>query len=400
MESVVGVDVSKNFSVASAFLSRNEKAEKALKFEHTNVGFSEFMQLIKRLEEQSQSKPRIVLEPTSHYHLSIMDLLEKQGYEVILINPLLSRRERNASSLRKVKTDELDAEHLAKMYYRHDLKPARYCHDELSQVRYCTRLYESMGTMLTAVKIKTKAVIDLTFPYFNEVFRNSFTNRYIQCLREYPTAKSVINTSRESIVRFIASTTGYREDCKTVQNLSDKLIDAALKCPIEKEVYDSQVHTLLILLKTIEEYQNNLDSLQQYITETLSHRKDYQILKSIAGIGDILAAAILCETGDIANFDSHKKVIAFAGIEPSTYQSGQFTARNNRISKRGSHYLRRALYIAVGCQIRGSQKLPVIRDYYDLKRTQGKPHRVAMVACMNKLTRIIFALLKKGQMYS
>lgn len=388
VESVIGVDVSKNFSVASAFSNRNERMEPALTFEHTNTGFTEFIQLAKRLEQQSKSKPSIVLEPTGHYHLAVMDLLEKQGYQVILINPLISKRERNSSSLRKVKTDETDADHLAKMYYRLDLTPARFCHDELAQVRYSTRLYETMSTALSSTKIKAKAVIDLTFPYFSDVFRNSFTKRYIQCLSEYPTAKSVINTSRETIVSFIANSFGYREECKTVQNLTDKLINAALKCPIEKEVYDSQIHTLLILLKSIEECQNHLDSLLQYTTETLSHRRDFQILKSIPGIGENLAAAILCEIGDIHNFDSHKKLIAFAGIEPSVYQSGQFKAHNNKISKRGSHYLRRALYIAVGCQIRGKNKLPVMRDYYDLKRTQGKLHRVAMVACMNKLIRI------------
>jgi transposase len=218
-------------------------------------------------------------------------------------------------------------------------------------------------------------------------------------LSEYPTAKSILNTSREGLIAFISGSFGYREDCKTVQNLADKLIDAALKCPIEKEVYDSQIHTLLVLLKSIEECQNNLDSLSQYTTNALLHRRDFQILKSIPGVGDILAAAILCEIGDISNFDSHKKLIAFAGIEPSVYQSGQFKASNNKISKRGSHYLRRALYIAIGCQIRGNQKLPVMREFYDLKRSQGKKHRVAMVACMNKLLRIIFALLSKNQMY-
>jgi len=373
--------------------------EPPLIFEHTNAGFTEFMQLVKRLEQQSNSKPNIVLEPTGHYHLTVTDLLEKQGYQVIMINPLISKRERNSSSLRKVKTDETDAEHLAKMYYRMDLTPARLCHDELAQVRYCTRLHETMSTMLTSIKIKSKAVIDLTFPYFGEVFAKSFTKRYIQCLSEYPTARSVINASRESIVSFIAVSLGYSEDCKTVQNIANKLINAALKCPIEKEVYDSQIHTLLILLRTIEESQNNLDSLIQYTTETLSHRRDFQILKSIPGIGDVLAASILCEIGEISNFGSHKKLIAFAGIEPSVYQSGQFKAQDNKISKRGSHYLRRALYIAVACQIRGKYKLPIMRDYYDLKRSEGKPRGVAMVACMNKLIRIIFALLSKNQMY-
>jgi transposase len=398
MESVIGIDVSKSFSVASAFSGAKQKLETSLTFEHDNEGFSKFIQLAKRIEESTESKPIMVLEPTGHYHLVIMDLLEKQGYQSVLINPLISKRERSSATLRKLKTDVADADQLAKIYYRLDLTPTMFSHDELFEVRYSVRLHQYLTTALSAVKVKAKGVLDLTFPYFGEVFKSSFSKHYIQILTEFPSAKTVLKRSRDDIVGFVSAAYGYRENCKTVQTLVDKLINAALKCPVEKEVFDSHIHSLLILLKTIEEHQNNLEFLLHYITDTLMHRRDFQILKSIPGIGDHLAAAILCEIGDIHRFSSHKKLTAYAGIEPSVYQSGKFKAQHNHISKHGSRYLRRSLYISINCQIRGAQKWPVMREYYDLKRAEGKAHRAVVVACMNKLLRIIYALLTKDIM--
>lgn len=397
---VVGVDVSKNFSVASAFLERHKPFESSITFQHTNDGFSEFINLLKRLEAESDQKPHIILEPTGHYHLSLMDLLQKNEYEVVLINPLVSKKERY-TSLRRVKTDLTDAQQLGELYYKLELSPISFNTDELTKIRYSTRLLSYLANEVIVLKVKAKTILDITFPFYTEVFNDTFSKISLMVLNEFPTFKMVINTERNDILDFICKCYGIKnKDSKKAVSKTDKLIETAFKCPFEMDIYDNHIHTLFIVLNLIETYQKQQQFILDYIIESLSHRQDFNILKSIPGIGDNLAATILSEIGDIYKFDSHKKLIAFAGIEPSVYQSGKFKATHNKISKRGSHYLRRALYITVSGQLRGSSKCLEIRRYYDQKRAENKPYNLVMVACMNKLLRIIYALLTKKTYYN
>lgn len=120
-------------------------------------------------------------------------------------------------------------------------------------------------------------------------------------------------------------------------------------------------------------------------------------------------ATIISEIGEIERFNHPKKLVAFAGIDPSVYSSGRFTASINRITKRGSSRLRQALFMAVQCGIRDARKQKTseeiiprnkkLRKFYDKKREEGKPFRVAIIACANKLLHWIYALLKRKEAF-
>lgn len=140
------------------------------------------------------------------------------------------------------------------------------------------------------------------------------------------------------------------------------------------------------------QYQEHLAYLEKQIDALAARVEECSIILSIPGIGNKIAATVLSEIGEIHRFNHAKKLVAFAGIDPSVYSSGKFTATTNRITKRGSKRLRHTLYLAVLCGIRrsGSKKL---RAFYDKKRSEGKPYRVAVVACMNKLLHWIYAVL-------
>ncbi|MNB73337.1 Transposase IS116/IS110/IS902 family protein [compost metagenome] len=123
---------------------------------------------------------------------------------------------------------------------------------------------------------------------------------------------------------------------------------------------------------------------------------EIELVKSIPGIGDKLAAAMVAEIGDVRQFKEAKQLVAFAGLDPGIFSSGKFTATSSRITKRGSKRLRRALYLAVQCGIRGGTN-PKIREYYEKKRKEGKPYKVVVIACANKLLRHVYAILSKQQ---
>lgn len=144
--------------------------------------------------------------------------------------------------------------------------------------------------------------------------------------------------------------------------------------------------------------QEQLRQMERAIEETALTLPEVELLKTIPGVGEKLAAAIAAEIGDAAQFEAPKQLVAYAGLDPGVHSSGKFTASNNRISKRGSKRLRRALYVAVQCGLRKgvNERLKV---YYDKKREEGKPYKVFVIACANKLLHHVHAILVKGEPY-
>ena len=146
------------------------------------------------------------------------------------------------------------------------------------------------------------------------------------------------------------------------------------------------------------QYQEHLAKLEDQIDALAEEIEEYKIIQSIPGIGEKIAATIISEIGEIDRFNHPKKLVAFAGVDPSVHSSGKFTATINRITKRGSSRLRHALYMAVLCGIRGSRNKK-LKEFYDRKREEGKPFKVAMIACINKLIHWIYALLKRKETF-
>ena len=145
-------------------------------------------------------------------------------------------------------------------------------------------------------------------------------------------------------------------------------------------------------------FMEQLSDLEKQMNELAFDLPEVELVKSIPGIGDKLAAAIVAEVGDVHQFEGAKQLVAYAGLDPGIFSSGKFTTTSSRITKRGSKRLRRSLYLAVQCGIRGSTNKR-IRDYYDKKRKEGKPYKVVVIACANKLLHHVYAILSKSQPY-
>ncbi|WP_157801074.1 IS110 family RNA-guided transposase, partial [Bacillus solitudinis] len=184
---------------------------------------------------------------------------------------------------------------------------------------------------------------------------------------------------------------------------------AAMRNPFEKTVYQSHILSLGMFINILLQYKEHLSTLESEIDALAKEVEEYTIIKSIPGIGEKIAATIISEIGEIDRFDHPKKLVAFAGVDPSVFESGKFTATKNRITKRGSSRLRHALYMGVRCAIRDCRKKKTsdeiiprnkkLREFYDKKRDEGKPFKVAVIACVNKLLHWIFALLKSNTLF-
>ncbi len=402
MNPVVGLDVAKGESQVQAFLDKKQPYKKSFKVAHTLEGLASLLDFMKEVEDVSGGRPPIVLESTGHYHTPVVQYFEDRGYLLIIVNPLISYRAKS-SSLRKVKTDVIDARHLCELYYKEDLEPYKQRGIQLLNLRNLTRQHENITGMFVQTKLQFQAVLDQVFPEYCGVFGALYSDVSLLTLQTFPTSEETLEAGQEIIANKI------KELCKSrsqqwANSQAEKLIAAAAQNPFQKNLYHSLSLSLDMYINMLLEYKKHLSTLESEIDALAKSIEECKIIQSIPGIGEKIAATIISEIGEIDRFNHPKKLVAFAGIDPSVFESGTFKGTLNRITKRGSSRLRHALYMAVKCAIRDCRKKKTtdeiiprnkrLREFYDKKREEGKPFKVAVIACANKLLHWIYALLK------
>ncbi|WP_332698134.1 IS110 family transposase [Halalkalibacter lacteus] len=402
MNPVIGLDVSKGESQVQAFLDKGKPYRKSFKVSHTLDGLASLREFLEEVKEQSDVKPPIILEATGHYQTPVVHYLEERGYLLIIINPLISYKAKS-SSLRKVKTDAVDAYHLCELFYKEELEPYKKRGVQLLNLRNLTRQHENITGTLIQTKLQFQAILDQVFPEYRGVFGDLYSVVSLLTLLEFPSSEDILNASEETLTEKINELCRSRS-IRWANEKANELIAAAKRNPFEKTVYQSHLLSLDMFINIILQYKEHLSKLESEIDALAKEVEEYTIIKSIPGIGEKIAATIISEIGEIDRFDNPKKLVAFAGVDPSVFESGKFTATQNRITKRGSSRLRHALYMAVRCAIRDCRKkkksdeiIPrnkKLREFYDKKRAEGKPFKVAVIACVNKLLHWIYALLK------
>lgn len=407
MNPVIGLDVAKGESQVQAYLDKKKAYKKSFKVQHNLEGLASLLDFIKELEDVAGERPPIVLESTGHYHKPVVQYFEDRGYLIIIVNPLISYKAKN-SSLRKVKTDIIDANHLCELYYKEDLEPNKKRGIHLLNLRNLTRQHDNITGIVVQTKLQFQAVLDQVFPEYSKVFGSLYSDVSLLTLQAFPTSEEVLKTDCETLA------TKIKEFCNTrslqwANKQAEKLIAAAVQNPFQKNLYSSLILSLDMYIKLLLEYKKHLSMLEDEIDALAKSIEEYEIVRSIPGIGEKIAATIISEIGEIERFNDPKKLVAFAGIDPTVFESGTFKGTRNRITKRGSSRLRQALYMAIRCAIRDSRKQKTtdeiiprnkrLRAFYDKKREEGKPYKVALIACANKLLHWIYALLKNKTIF-
>ncbi|OBZ19570.1 transposase [Bacillus sp. FJAT-27264] len=388
MEPVVGVDVAKGFSVVQAFLKRDEPWKKAISISHEKSGLEQLGEMLTELQTQTAQMPVVVLEATGHYHRGLVAYLERSGWTYFIVNPLQAKRAKG-THLRKVKTDAADAWHLAEMYYRGDVNPHRMWEEGYTELQHVTRQHAFVTGRFVQAKLNMRALLDQVFPEYEKVFSNLFSVTSLHVLA------SCLEHDVEDLHGVIQKHAGKSHSKKWAEAKTESLREVLFRWSEEPRSL-AQTSVLSGMVNLVLAFTEQLSVLEKQMDELAMGLPEVELVKSIPGIGDKLAAAIVAEIGDIRQFNEAKQLVAFAGLDPSIFSSGKFTATHSRITKRGSKRLRRALYLAVQCGIRRRVN-PRIRDYYEKKRKEGKPYKVVVIACANKLLHHVYAILSKQQ---
>ncbi|MBU4273809.1 MAG: IS110 family transposase [Planctomycetes bacterium] len=378
----IGIDVSKDkFDYAAVDAQDTLIKKDSLQMDRD--GFQELGKLIR-----SFSDVVVGFESTGTYHINILSFLLSLTEHVHLLNPALVKKFAEANSLRKTKTDAVDAMAIARFLIFRQQNITNGTEIDSAYLTQLARLRESITRDVGKTKTHLKQMLNIAFPELLK-HANVFTDTFLHILEQFPSAKAIRKATKKRIRKTFYNLTKSRG--KNPDMNPDQLFDLAKNSIGTAD--DSLEMAIQFDIKHLEFLQKHLDEVTGKLIDNVNKRfgSELEILKSIKGIGDITASHFLSEVKDIQRFSNYKQLIAYAGTDPSVKQSGNMIKRG-KISKRGVSGLRRVGYLITCSVIRHDG---VFRNYYLKKREEGMVYRKAVIATWNKLLRVIFAILTK-----
>ena len=380
----VGIDVSKEFfSVAGIDSGGNESFSGSY-----SMGFNGFGEFLKAVTSHCEdlSKVIIAMESTGCYHINLYSFLTSQEIRTMVINPLLIANYAKLS-LRKTKTDKKDARTIAKFLLDHQQEISQLSvSQDLQDLMDLARERESLCHLISATKVEIKRVLRTTFPELESI-GDLYTRVMLRLLQEYPSARLVRAAKPKAIAKALKQPyVGNKLSFSAEDILRAAQRSVATVSPAKEIILRGKIATLLHL-------QERLDEVTKLLTDLCKRTRveDLKILRSIKGVGPKTAAPFLAEMGEVNNYSSHKKIIAYAGMDPSVHQSGKFIGMS-KLSKRDNRHLRRAIYLMTASVV---SKNTFFKAYFLKRKREGLAPQKALFATAHKLIRVIFAMLSQ-----
>lgn len=390
MNPIISIDVSKSKSVAAIFMDRYEHYRKPFTLKHQLSHFEKLHHQLLEFESNFGVKPKVVMEATGIYSKPISSFFFALGYDVFVLNPLTTSQIKS-KTIRKVKTDPIDTISIAIAFYNQNPNPYVPSDQLYEKLRFLARQYHGINTTYQELITRMHTVVDLIYPEFNKMFYTIRSKSALGFLYDFPIPEMILKASYDELMASFHSPKKNREWHLSKAHLIKEVVRESL------QVQEAQQPILTYYVDLIRHMQVTLDDIRAQMYELESLSPHYELLRSVPGIGEVTASVILSEIGNISRFHTKKQLIAYAGLDPSVFQSGKFTSKNNKISKRGSPYLRKALYQAARAGISkrsNGYANKELRTFYDKLITAGKPPKVAMTATSAKLLRMIFGIMK------
>jgi len=376
----MGIDISKYKHDCFVLSDFGEVVNAGFSFTNDADGF-------KRLEQElnlcGKGNVRIGLEATGNYGINLKLFLEKIGFEFMEINPLLVKEHVRSNSLRRTKTDRLDAKAIAGYMLSKGYRPHQTEFYSKFALKQLTRFRSRLVSIRSSYLVKMTNVLDCIFPEFKPLFDNKFSATALFILANYPSPEAIANMNSRSydILRRKSHGKFSIDKFVTLKALAKSTVGVYDKC------YGDQLDTLLDLYSQID---CKIDEVEAKITQIVEELNPPTL--SVKGIGPISAASIVSEFGDFSRFPNPSKMLSFAGLEPGYFQSGT-AEHTGHMVKRGSPFLRSTL---LNCCRSLRLHNETFAAYYRKKASEGKHESVALSHMAKKLVRLIFTLETKG----
>ncbi len=378
----VGIDIAKLNHFASAISSDGEVIIEPFKFTNDDDGFQMLVSKLNSLDAEPDSII-IGLESTAHYGDNLVRYLVAENFQVCVLNPIKTSTMRK-NNIRKTKTDKVDTYIIAKtLMMQESYRFITFYDLDLMDLKVMGRFYQKTIKQWTRLKIQFTAYVDEVFPELQYFFKSGLHQKSVYAiLKEAPTPEAITSMHMTHLANLLVKTShGHftKEKAKELRVLARKSVgasDSALSIQI--------THTIA----QIELLDSQLNMIEEEMTEIMKFNDS--VIMTILGIGYINGGMIIGEIGDIHRFSSPGKLLAFAGLDPSVYQSGNFQARKTKMSKRGSKVLRYALINAAHNVVKNNA---TFKAYYDTKMAEGRTHYNALGHCAGKLVRVIWKMM-------
>lgn len=378
---LVGIDVAKDKHDCYICDSNGNVIKDSFSFDNDRDGFNLLLSFL----PDSSDNVKVGLEATGHYSLNLINFLVEYGFNPVIFNPLQINLFRKAHTLRKTKTDKIDAKLIALMLSASDAKPHLDLSYHISELKSLTRYRSRLKDQLSKLKISISRIVNVIFPELESCVYSINQKSALAMLKMFPSKKLIASAHLTKLTNVLmANSSGkYGKD-------KAKCIKKAAVNSIGSDS-DAISFELVQTIDLIDFYSSKFKVLEDKIKFIMDQIQSP--LMTIPGISYNLASIILAEIVDINRFDNDGQLLAFAGLDPGTHQSGKFVAKDVSMVKRGSPYLRWALLNAA--------RLVAMRDktfalYYQKKKSEGKHHYVVLSHTAKKLVRVIFKLLKEN----
>lgn len=386
----IGIDIAKKEHVAAVLNETGETIAGPFKVSNTANGFAKMLERLEKAGVTSDDS-LIGMEATGHYWIALFDFLTRHGYNVAVINPIQTNAFRNVGSIRKTKTDDIDAVLIAELLRFGDFDPSALAEETTEALKQLTRFRMCLIKESTQLKNQATAILDRIFPEYHTLFADMFGDASKALLSHGPSPEEVLATDIRTLTKILKEASNGkigRVKAESVKEAARGSIGVAF-------AGNALSFELKQIVSRLSFTRDQIDELDKEIEQLLNETSG-KWLKTIPGIGSNLAAQLAGEIGDANRFEDAKKLIAYAGIDASKVQSGQFEGTQAHMSKRGSSQLRYALLLAAD-RVRICD--PYFGDYYAGMKARGKHHYVALSGVARKLAGCILALMKEERAY-
>ena len=384
---IVGIDIGKNHHEASIVSPEGKQIGRSLRFATTHKGADSLMSFI--FKNIGNSPCVFGMEATGHYWYPIYSFLKAKGYTIYVINPIQSDSLRKMY-IRQTKNDSIDSFLIAKVIRFGQFGTTSMADENILAMRQLCRYRDSVISSRTEIKLRIGTIMEQIFPEYEKQFSSLWVSTSMGILEKYLTPENIENAPIDELFEIIKDKSHNRLTRAKAISIKEAAADT-FGIKIAQDAFSFQLKQLIDRMNFLDK---QIEALDCQILEYYEKFDCY--LHTIPGIGIIGAATILAEIGDISRFKNSSSLIAFAGIDPTVRQSGEFNSTHNHMSKRGSPYLRHAIFLAATtCSFHNSP----LNAYYKKKRDQGKHHLTATRAVARKLTTVIYAVLRDSKPY-
>lgn len=360
---------------------------------HNPTAFNELLPFLKRNEVE------LVFEATGVYSKPLEHLFETNGFDYYCLNPLEASFQ--TATLRQMKTDQADAHRLALSHLKFNRQitiPPSLRHKELKAMSFS---YHQVHDELLVNRNYLHSELQYTFPGIEEIYKDNLSQYVLKILERYPHPDYVTGNSRTKIKNFIKKQTKKRMSDQQAVDKAEWIQNCAKNSYSIVNKDSFRVKQVRKRIRNIDRLLTEKKAIRQDLISEASVLSDFSILESIPGIGELTSALLLAELGDIQRFKTNKQLNAFVGIDIRRYQSGTIY-KKDRIQKRGNKRARMILYYTIQNMIKRQKYIDnhIIDYYYKMKKEPyTKKHKVAMIACMNRLLKTIHYLIHTQQEY-